>query len=201
VERFIVLSFTAATALLVLQGALIVAMLCALGRIHLRISSDGKVLITDEGPRLHDSFPSFSLPDAQGRLVQIGPFYEQEMALFLISPGCGPCEQLLKAMTRVRNRLIYPVRFVMVIESSVSDAAAYQQRYRSHFEVLSDPDSTLRQRFGVERTPFGFLVDEQGFLRMKGVVNNLEQLEGLLRRKGRYIGALVWEDQAQPAIS
>jgi hypothetical protein len=63
--------------------------------------------------------------------------------------------------------------------------------------VVVDPAAALRTGLGVSRTPYGFLIDREGVIRMKGVISERGHLEGLINRRGRYLGSNVWQVDTQ----
>lgn len=192
-ERVWLLSYGLAWLLAVAQGLTLVALFWAVGRIHLKRAPEAHALITDEGPEIHSLMPAFEGWDTAGRRIRGSDYQGRSMVLLLVSLGCGPCERLLRDLNATRRGLVSAPEFVVVMEAPRPEAEAYRQRYRLECPVLVDEGAAVRGLLGVARTPYGFLIDPQGVVRMKGVVNDRGQLEGLIGRRGRYIGGLAWE--------
>jgi hypothetical protein len=174
--------------------ALVVA-LWALGNIHLKSPLGHHALITNEGPPLHRMMPDIVGHDANGgRISSRRDQDHSEVVVLFLSVGCGPCEELLRVIGRTRRGLIIPPRFLAVLEASHAEARRYVRRYRLDFPVIVDENGRIRADLGIERVPYGFLVDQDGVVRMKGVTNNRQQLEGLIAGRGHYLHAPAWGD-------
>jgi hypothetical protein len=87
-----------------------------------------------------------------------------------------------------------PPEFLVVMEGSRAEAEGYARRYCVGCPVIPDEEDAIRARLEIERTPYGLLVDSEGVIRMKGVVSDGWQLEGLIGRRGRRLGGLSWEE-------
>lgn len=64
-------SYIAAWLLVVAQGLVAVSLFWALGRIHLQNASEASVLMTDEGPQLHEKMQQFETRDHVGNLLSL----------------------------------------------------------------------------------------------------------------------------------
>jgi len=192
-ERVWLVSYILAWLLVAAHGLTLVALLWAVGRIYLKRDASHLVLITDEGPEIHSFLPQLEGVDAAGRLLRSSDYRGQSLVLLLLSPGCVPCEQILRDLHATQRGLAPAPEFLAVVEGTRQQAAGLRQRYRLTIPIIADPDAAIRAALGVERTPYGFLVDPEGVVRMKGVVNHRGQLEGLVHRRGRYIGGLTWQ--------
>jgi methylamine dehydrogenase accessory protein MauD len=195
VEKAWLVSYVLAWLLVAAQGLTLVALLWVVGQIHLKRSPDAHALITTEGPEIHSLMPEIEGLDHEGRWIRGRDFRGRNLVLLLLSPGCAPCEQLLREVQATQRGLTSCPEFLAVIEAPGNEAESYLRRYRLNFPVIVDEDASIRAGLRVTRTPFAFLIDQEGVVRMKGVVNNRGQLEGLISRRGRYIGGLVWETE------
>ena len=171
------------------------AVLTMIGRIEIQRSGDGQVLVTDDGPDLHTEMPRISGRDLNGREIGNADYEDRDWVLLLASRGCLSCQSLLRSIRATRRGLRHPVEIVLVLEASKKDAEALADQHRFNVPVIVDDEDRIRQGLGVTRSPYGFLVDGQGIVRMKGVVNTQDQLEGLIHRRGKPDGGLMWEEQ------
>jgi methylamine dehydrogenase accessory protein MauD len=170
----------------------LVSLLSTVGQIHLKRDPKAQALITDEGPELHSPLPEFEGRDTTGRLIRVADYRGRNLALLLLGAECPPCEQLGCVVPRTYHALEHPPEFLIVLDATPGEAAAFILRHRLDCPVIIDKDASIRTLLGVERAPYGFLIDASGVVRMKGVVNNRKQLEGLIGRRGQHLGALTW---------
>ena len=171
------------------------ATLTLIGQIEIRRSGEGQVLITDDGPELHSEMPPISGRDLNGREIGIADYAGQEVAVLLASRGCIACQSLLRSIRATRRGLRRPVEMIVVLEASLVEAKRLSALFRLNVPVIVDEEDRIRQGLGVTRSPYGFLVDGQGMVRMKGVVTTQDQLEGLVNRRGESGGGVLWDDQ------
>jgi methylamine dehydrogenase accessory protein MauD len=193
VERVWEVSYAAAWLLLVLELLTLLAVLCVVGRVHLKRSADAHALITDEGPGIHSVMPEFEGVDTGGRLIHSGDFRGRDVVLLLMSPHCIPCERVLGALRPVQRRLRICPEFLVVLEATRPEIDALARCYHFKTSPIVDEQAEVRSRLGIDRTPYGFLIDSEGIVRMKGVISDGGQLEGLIGRRGRHIRGMAWQ--------
>ena len=84
--------------------------------------------------------------------------------------GCGPCGDIVPALNRMT-----PERdgvAILVINRGELDMNREWARSNGvRFPVLSQQGLELSRRYEVFATPFGFLIDEHGVIRSRGIVN------------------------------
>ncbi len=194
-ERLFILLQVLTGAVLLAAGLTVVALSYAVGKILRKMKADHYVLITHDGPEIHSPMPAFQGFTIEGQLVRSHDFAGREYALLLVSPQCGPCRTLLGAVDAVRQSHVEALEFVVVIECAEEQAQAYRRRYQLHGPVIADPNGGVSLQLGVRRAPYGFLVDGQGIVRMKGVLNHRDHLEALIWRRGKAVSSLIWDLQ------
>ena len=136
-------------------------------------------LVTDAGPAVGEASPSFSLRGIQSEAVQIGGATERPTLVFFLSPTCPVCKKLipvLKALVRDERRQL------QVVLASDGEAAEHlrfvnEQGLQALPYVLS---TELGMGYRVSRLPYAVLLDTQGVVASKGLVNSREQLDSLL---------------------
>jgi methylamine dehydrogenase accessory protein MauD len=195
-ERVWWVSYGLAWVLVSAQLVLLVALCWVVGRIHLKYAPEAHVLITDEGPLIHSELPAIEGRDTTGRWIRSSDYRGRQLALLLLGPECPPCEQLAGSLPATRRGLFDPPEFLVVLAGTRSEADEYVKAHRLGCPVIGDEDGTIRQQLQVDRTPYGFLVDGGGVIRMKGVVNDRWQLEALVSRRGQYLGGVFWDPNA-----
>lgn len=192
-EKIWILSFVLASVLTIVHGTILVAMLCILGRIHFKTMPAARALVTEDGPEIHTAMPPVEGTNVDGRPVRTTDFEDTDYVLLFISSDCEPCGPVLRAIHATQRDLARPVEFLAVLEAPLDEARRIIRRYRLRFPVIVDEHEQIRKRLGIRRTPYGLLVDSEGIVRMKGVVNNRGHLEGLIHRKGRNFAGLSWD--------
>ncbi|WP_077035534.1 methylamine dehydrogenase accessory protein MauD [Pelomonas sp. KK5] len=168
----------------ILLWALVLALLVAvialsrqIGILYERIAPMG-ALMMDSGPKVGDVAPVFELSDLSGAAtVKIGGASNAKATLlFFLSPTCPVCKKLLPILKSVRE-----AEGQRVVLASDGDALEHQQfRQRAKlqdFPYVLSPE--LGMRYQVSKLPYAVLMDGQGRIRAKGLVNSREQLESL----------------------
>lgn len=149
------------------------------------------VLVTDEGIPLSLPAPSFAAADTTGRSTSFPPPSRRAIAIFL-SPACKPCQDLVAPLNRFWERQREAHEFFVVIPGAPVEIDAFQRLFRPAMPVVPDPDGTISSLFGHDRTPFAYLIDEQGVARIKGVVDDEQTLQALVELRGQHADARAW---------
>ena len=159
-------------------GLMLWALSRQVGVLFERVAPMG-ALVTDAGPAVGEASPSFSLRGIQSEAVQIGGATERPTLVFFLSPTCPVCKKLipvLKALVRDERRQL------QVVLASDGEAAEHlrfvnEQGLQAMPYVLS---TELGMGYRVSRLPYAVLLDTQGVVASKGLVNSREQLDSLL---------------------
>jgi methylamine dehydrogenase accessory protein MauD len=163
---------------LVVLSLTVLALARQIGVLHARIAPIG-ALKMDHGPAVGQPAPRFEGRTLDGRAVVIGgvlPARTAQLLLF-VSPDCPVCKMLLPvAVSFARSE-----RLDVVL---VGDGPETQQRElvsRLHLEPVPFVNSAeIGLRFGVGKLPYAVLLDAQGVVAAKGLVNSREHLESLV---------------------
>jgi methylamine dehydrogenase accessory protein MauD len=153
----------------------VVALARQIGTLHLRLGPRGALEIDGEGPPLGEAVEPFEVTDMSGQNVAIAGPGEAQLLLF-VSPGCMVCKQVLPALPVIAAAgRMRPYVITDVDEHETRrayDGGSIKARVVSGVQIA--------QRYDVPGTPYVLVLDEQGVVRAKGTVNNLEQMEGLI---------------------
>ncbi len=157
--------------------AVVLALVRQIGVLHERITPVG-ALVTDHGPRVGEAVPELDLTDIDGRAIHLGGAQASGTLLFFLSPTCPVCKTLLPTVLRAARDESPPLRVVL---ASDGDPAEHRRFVAAHElgEVPYVLSSTLGISYQVAKLPYAALVDSQGILRAKGLVNTREHLESL----------------------
>jgi len=166
--------------LLVIGLALVVMALARqIGVLHERIAPVG-ALATARGPAVGEPMPELTVPSLAETAVSVGgadPLGRRTL-LFFLSPTCPVCKTLLPTLRRVATEESPPVRLLFASDGDAADhrAFAHEHDLPATDYVLS---TELGMRLEVAKLPYAVLIDADGELRAKGIVNTREHVESL----------------------
>jgi methylamine dehydrogenase accessory protein MauD len=154
-------------------------------------------LVTDSGPPVGDESPIFDLEGLQSEHVVIGGVRSTSQLLFFLSPTCPVCKKLLPVLKGV----VRDEHHLQVVLASDGDAAEHlqflqQQGLGQMPYVLS---SDLGRAYRVSRLPYAVLLDAQGRVVSKGLVNSREQLDSLLNAQDMNVSTIQQYLNGSPA--
>jgi methylamine dehydrogenase accessory protein MauD len=166
--------------------ALSVALLAVvrqLGVLHERIAPVGALMLA-KGLKVGESAPQIAALDLDGRTITVGGARADGRAtlIMFVSPSCPVCKTLLPML---KSSLASERDWLDIILASDGDTAhqrefAQANRLGGFPYIVSAP---LGISYQVSRLPFAALIDAQGVLRARGIVNSREHLESLFEAK------------------
>lgn len=139
---------------------------------------------------------SFSEQDLNGRLVTLGVDRRRPSLLVFISPDCSACANVPAAIRTLYGHEKDHLDLVVVSLSGdqVKNHVYAEKQKLDGIPYVASPG--LAEKYAVSATPYAILVDAQGTVQTKGVVNNLEHMEGLLNaHNGRLVQARLQPSQ------
>lgn len=167
----------------VVLAATVLALARQIGVLHERIAPMGALTI-DKGPKIGDAAPLFELRDLNGKLITIGGSNAGGFStmLMFVSPTCPVCKKLLPIVKSLVSGESRWLRMVFTSDGDEPEQREFVGRY--HLEdfpmVLS---SELGMTYHVSKLPYAVLIDEEGRVRAKGLVNTREHLESIIQAK------------------
>ena len=185
-------ALTWAFALLAVVTVALAVMLFALARqigiLHERIAPMG-AMVNDRGPEVGEMAPDLRLATIDGGEAHIGgPSLTGRLRLvFFVSPSCPICKKLLP----IARSFVGGEKLDVLL---VGDGdLAEQQRMRAehgieHVPYVNAPEVGMAFRVG--KLPYAVLIDEDGVIRAKGLVNSREHLESLVIAKESGYGTI-----------
>jgi methylamine dehydrogenase accessory protein MauD len=152
-----------------------------IGVLHERIAPMGALTI-DRGPKVGESAPMLELADIAGRTVRVGGAQDSGTLLLFVSPTCPVCKKLIPI---ARSMVAAESPAIELVLASDGEAREHERFVRGHHlnglpYVLS---SELGMTYRIGKLPYAVLIDENGVLRAKGLVNTREHLESLLQAR------------------
>jgi len=170
-------------------AAVVLALLRQIGVLHERVAPAG-ALMHGTGPRVGEAAPVLRLADWSGEIHTIGgpdPQGRSTLLLF-VSPTCPVCKTMLEIVAAVLHDEP-SVRLVLASDGARAEHADFVRQHHldQHPYVLS---TELGVSYHVAKLPYAVLVDAEGIIRAKGLVNTREHLESLFQAKERGVASL-----------
>lgn len=157
----------------------VVALARQLGVLHERIAPVGALMLA-KGLRVGEAAPSLNVTDIAGRSLAIAGARasNRSQLLLFVSPTCPVCKALIPVLRSSRRT---EQSWLDVVLASDGDLARQQAFVREN-ALESFPyvvSATLGLAYRVNRLPYAALVDPEGVLRARGIINSREHLESL----------------------
>lgn len=158
----------------------VLALVRQIGVLHERVAPLG-ALSTKNAVDLGQAAPQFDVIDLAGRPLHIGgrsPDGRSQLLLF-VSPSCPMCKKLLPV---ARSFARSERRGVALVLMGDGDRPSHEALIAEH--RLQDVPFALAPivgiNLGIGKLPQAVLIDAEGVIRSKGIVNSREHLESLL---------------------
>ncbi len=146
-----------------------------------RISPVG-AMINNNGPQLGETPKPMALMSLNQGEITLGGAQAKSTLVLFVSPSCPICKVLLPLIHSLQKA---ETRWLIVVLASDGDEAAQRALIAQH--KLDAIPYVLSQELGVAyrvaKLPFSVLMDEQGQIVSKGLINSREQLESLFNAK------------------
>jgi methylamine dehydrogenase accessory protein MauD len=160
-----------------IMAVVIFAMVRQIGILHERIAPMG-ALVTDRGPEVGEMAPTMSVNGLQGEAVQIGGERRSGRAqlMLFVSPNCPICKKLLPiAKSFARGERL---EIALVGDGDMDEQRAMIREHGLERETYVNSPQ-VGMAFHVGKLPYAILIDADGVIRAKGLVNSREHLESL----------------------
>ena len=121
----------------------------------------------NRAPRIGQPLADFTLPDLQGRLVQLSALRGKVVFINIWATWCPPCIEEMPTMQRLYERLYSRGLEVLAISIDALGAQVvgpFMQQYRLTFPALLDPQDRIPHLYHTSGVPESFVVDKQGRL-------------------------------------
>lgn len=166
-------------------SVILVGVLRQLGVIALRLGPEPGALITREGLERGALAPDFAAGDVRtGHPVRLGDFRGQRVLLVFVTPTCIACRQIASDVNDLSRARRGDLEAIVVCYGSAVTCGEFASAYRLKTPLLVDATNAIAESYDVRMTPFGYLIDEDGVVRIRGVVNSFAQLEALIEEEG-----------------
>jgi methylamine dehydrogenase accessory protein MauD len=165
--------------LVLIELVCIIALARQVGVLSVRIGPTGARTM-NVGPDIGIAAPPILALDINGREVTLGTVRGRRTLLAFVSPVCSTCARVVRGL----NALWHSERDLDIIlvsnnDHDIAEVRAFAEEH--HVTALPYVVSTdLSAAYQIQTTPYAVLVDADGIVRAKGLVNHIEHLESLL---------------------
>lgn len=158
----------------------VLALARQVGVLHERVAPLG-AMATATAVETGEKAPEFDLLDLEGRKIHLGGVRAdgRSQLLLFVSPICPMCKKLMGAVRSFAKSERKAVELVLMGDG---EREAHRAMAREH-GVQDLPfaiSPIVGMRFGIGKLPYAVLIDAEGVVRAKGIVNSREHLESLL---------------------
>ncbi len=195
-DRLWLISYVALWGLVLVLGFLLLGALRALAVLRWRL--DQLIATTPrrlgrDGLRVGSKAPDFTLARPDGTEVHLHDFAGQPVLLTFLQAACQPCRDVVPELNRIHER--GKVKVLAVNAGEAEAVGRWAAEVGARFPVLVQSRRDLSRQYQVVASPFGFLINEQGVIRAKGLISNRQHLDFVLAS----VGQEVAHEAAAPA--
>lgn len=154
-----------------------VAMARQIGILLERISPVG-AMMNDSGPKLGEVAPKMVIPSLTSDAVTLGVPALKSSLVFFLSPSCPVCKKLIPVLKEMQ---ISEGNWLQIYLASDGPEAKHR-KFIDEQDLHGMPyllSEQLGVTYKVARLPFAVLMDEEGVVKSKGLVNSREQIESI----------------------
>lgn len=159
-------------------GVALIALARQVGILHMRVAPAG-ALATAGGASVGDDTEGLMGQSVDGRMLTLGgarPGVPLRLLMF-VSAQCPLCKGLIPVARSFAQDERVALTFVGDDDPAAQRAMIVQQGLQDYDFVN---DEAVGRTLGVGKLPFAVLIDEEGTILSKGLVNSREHLESLL---------------------
>jgi methylamine dehydrogenase accessory protein MauD len=165
--------------LVIVLSIMVFALARQIGVLHERIAPVGALMLA-KGLAIGERAPDIVVSDVSGQSVSFSvPRADGKSTLLMfISPTCPVCKTLLPIIKSAQRSEQDKIEIVLASDGDLTEHVQFRIAHGlEHFRyVLSAP---LGITFQIGRLPYAVLLDNQGILKARGLVNSREHLESL----------------------
>lgn len=170
-------------------AAIVFALVRQIGVLHERVAPAG-ALVTGAGPRVGEAAPLLEVEDWSGNRRRLGgPDAEgRSTLLFFLSPTCPVCKSLLPVLDPVASAEEGDVQILLASDGPRDEHEAFVESHGLADRYLLS--AQLGLVYQVAKLPTAVLIDADGILRARGLVNTREHLESLFEARDRGVATV-----------
>ena len=164
--------------IVILLLGVVYALTRQIGLLHERVAPVGAMMPL-EGPKIGEKLPPVTASSLTGTTHIIGDPSAKRTLIYFLSPTCPVCRSLLPVVSALAEQEID----IEVFYASDTDNPTEHTQYADEHALPHDRYLLSRQlgvQLGVSKLPFAVLLDTEGVLKGRGLVNTREHIESLL---------------------
>ena len=162
--------------LLVACSFVLLGLIRQIGVLHARIAPAGALML-DKGVEVGQPAPQVTAVDLTGEPINIGYAGKKSTLLFFMSPTCPICKTLLPAVKSIgKTAKNLDVIYISDGDQKDHDKIISQAGLDKSGYIVS-PE--VGMTFQIGKLPYAVLIDHNGTLQAKGLVNSREHLDSL----------------------
>lgn len=169
-------AFIALWMVALLQTALVLVLYRQAGLVYLGQSHAR----SRDGLQVGVEAPSWEAPDQHGNSVRLEDFRGRVLVLAFADPGCGPCRKFLPELEEFHVRHGVTTGVACIASPSEFENRKMAKEFGLTMPVVSQYANAIGDAYRVVATPFVYVVDEEGHIRERGIVNFRTQIEDML---------------------
>jgi methylamine dehydrogenase accessory protein MauD len=179
------ISFAALWLVVLFLGFLLLGALRAMGLLRWRLEqleATTPSRIGRGGLKPGKKAPDFTLPSVAGGEVSLHDFAGRRVFLVFTQSGCKPCHRIVPELNKLQRA--GDVQVLVVNNGEVEATRQWAGEAGACFPVLVQQQFSVSKRYEMYATPFAFLIDEQGVIASKGIINNGQHIGFVLSGAG-----------------
>jgi len=169
--------------LVVVLALVVLALVRQVGVLHERITPVGALMLA-KGLKVGEVAPTIPLEALSGSGLTIGGTRSDGRSLLVmfVSPTCPVCKALLPVLKSSRKSEASWLDIVLASDGDLTEQRAFVAEHGldAFPYVVSSP---LGVSYQVSRLPYAVILDHEGILRARGIINSREHLESLFEAK------------------
>jgi methylamine dehydrogenase accessory protein MauD len=165
----------------------VLALARQIGVLFERVAPVG-ALTLDHGPKIGGAAPRLILQTLSNTFITVGDAGGRGQLFFFLSPTCPICKKLLPALRTLANAERDRWQIILASDGDTEEHRAFWQREKLALPYVLSEDLGLT--FQIGRLPYAVAISPDGIVRAKGLVNNREQIESLLKAEELSVATL-----------
>jgi methylamine dehydrogenase accessory protein MauD len=168
----------------------VLALVRQVGVLHERITPVGALMLA-KGLKVGESAPTLTVTDLAERPLTIGGSRADARStlVMFVSPTCPVCKALLPVLASSRKSEQAWLEIVLASDGELESQREFVAAH--HLDAFSYVVSaSLGMAYQVSRLPFAVLIDADGMLKARGIINSREHLESLFEAKRLGVASL-----------
>jgi methylamine dehydrogenase accessory protein MauD len=165
-------------------GFLLLGTLRALGLLRWRLEQLEATMpsrLGRSGLKVGKKAPDFTLRSVAGPDVSLHDFAGRRVLLVFTQAGCGPCQQIMPELNRLRER---DLQVLVLNKGEPDETNKWAAELGLRIPVLIQDGLDISKKYEAFATPFAFLIDEKGVVASRGIISSKQQIGYVLSGAG-----------------